>query len=103
MVNYLNATDQLLPRKTVQTTEKVTKKKHCNWMALFELNMELETCIAVDGHDFPNVSRFTCGGVSNLRISTAVHSNPRHPRVAWSKAAVRRGTKFRHIFGHHYR
>ena len=36
----------------------------CHWMALFELNMELETWIAVDGHDFPNVSRFTCGGVS---------------------------------------
>ena len=40
------------------------KKNRCNWMALFDLNMELETWIAVDGHHFPNVSRYTCGGVS---------------------------------------
>ena len=57
--------------------------------------MQLEVWIAVDGHDFSiprgDVSRFTCGGVS---IFFALHSNPRHPRVAWSKAAVRRGTKF---------
>ena len=64
MVNYLNATEQVLPRKTVQTTEKTSEKKSLQLDGTFELKMELETWIAVDGHDFPNVSRFTCGGVS---------------------------------------
>ena len=84
--------------------KKSQKNTHCNWMALFEWNMEPETWIAVDGHEVSQRFKIYMRGSIYLRISTALHSNnPRHPRVAWSKAAGRHGTRFRQIFGHHYR
>ena len=52
------------PGKQFRPPKKVAKKNPLQLDGTFELNMELETWIAVDGHHFPNVSRYTCGGVS---------------------------------------
>ena len=83
VVNYLNAADQLLPRKTVQTTEKTSEKNGCDWMALFELNMEFETWIAVDGHEVSQRFKIYVRGSIYLRIGTALNRNPRQAKPRW--------------------
>ena len=71
------------PGKQFRPPKKRQKKNGCDWMALFELNMEFETWIAVDGHEVSQRFKIYVRGSIYLRIGTALNRNPRQAKPRW--------------------